>query len=123
MLKYRLISFPILIALAALIFWWKEGGVYIYCIIGPLALGLAVYEAAAMVQKINILTYPKLTGIVAALAALGTLTGKAFFDHLSIGTAIDLAVSGVASVKKVSLSGSSVQRVFSSLSDFRSSWR
>ena len=98
MLKYRLISFPILIALAALIFWWKEGGFYIYCIIGPLALGLAVYEAAAMVQKINILTYPKLTGIVAALAALGTLTGKAFFDRLSIGTAIDLAVSGVAAV-------------------------
>ena len=30
MLKYRLISFPLLIALGALIFCWKEGGVYIY---------------------------------------------------------------------------------------------
>lgn len=98
MLKYRLISFPILIALAALIFCWREGGFYIYCVLGPLALGLAVYEACAMVQKINILTFPKITGLAAALAALGTLNGKVLIDQLSLGTLIDLSVSGTAAL-------------------------
>ena len=54
MLKYRLISFPLLIALAALIFCWRAGGFYIYTVIAPVALGLAVYEAAAMLKNINV---------------------------------------------------------------------
>ena len=95
MLKYRLISFPILSALAALLFCWKEGGFYIYCVLGTVALGLAVYEAAAMVRNAGIPTYPKVTGLVAAIAALATLNGNLLFEKLSMTTAVDLAVCGM----------------------------
>ena len=90
MLKYRLISFPLLIALGALIFCWKEGGVYIYNIIAPLALGLAVYETAAMLKNINVLTFPKVTGVIAALAALGVLNHQVLLDQLSLTQKIDM---------------------------------
>ena len=90
MLKYRLISFPLLVALGALIFCWKEGGTYIYSVVAPLALGLAVYEAAAMVQNINIPTFPKVTGVIAALAALGVLNHAWLLDQLSLGQKVDM---------------------------------
>ena len=96
MLKYRLISFPLLIALGAAIFCWKEGGFYIYTVIAPLALGLAVYEVAAMVRNINIRTFPKATGAVAALLALGSLNLNMLLDRVSLGTALDLGVAGTA---------------------------
>ena len=90
MLKYRLISFPLLIALGALIFCWKEGGSYIYTVVAPLALGVAVYEAAAMVKNINVPTFPKVTGIIAALAALGVLNHAWLLDQLSLAQKIDM---------------------------------
>ena len=98
MLKYRLISFPLLIALGAAIFCWKEGGFYIYTVIAPLALGLAVYEVAAMVRNINIQTFPKAAGVAAALLALGSLNLKMLLDSVSLGTAIDLGVAGTAAL-------------------------
>lgn len=98
MLKYRLISFPILSALVALLFLWKEGGFYIYCVLGPLALGLAVYEAAAMVRNAGIPTYPKVTGVVAGFAALAALNGTLLFEKFSMTTALDLAVFGLAAL-------------------------
>ena len=96
MLKYRLISFPLLIALGALIFCWKEGGFWIYTVIAPLALGLAVYEVAAMAENINIKSFPKITGVIAALLALGSLNHALLFERLSLTAAIDLAVCGLA---------------------------
>lgn len=96
MLKYRLISFPLLIALGALMFCWKAGGFWIYTVIAPLALGLAVYEAAAMVQKINILSYPKITGLVAAVAALGVLNGQRLLENFSLSMQIDLVLCSAA---------------------------
>ena len=90
MLKYRLISFPLLIALGALIFCWKEGGSYIYTVVAPLALGVAVYEAAAMVKNIHVPTFPKVTGIIAALAALGVLNHAWLLDQLSLAQKIDM---------------------------------
>lgn len=90
MLKYRLISFPLLIALGVLIFCWKEGGSYIYTVVAPLALGVAVYEAAAMVKNINVPTFPKVTGIIAALAALGVLNHAWLLDQLSLAQKIDM---------------------------------
>ena len=96
MLKYRLISFPLLIALGCAIFCWESGGFYIYTVVAPLALGLAVYEVAAMLKNINILSFPKITGIVAALAAVGALNGQALLERFSLSARIDLLVSGVA---------------------------
>lgn len=96
MLKYRLISFPLLVALGAAIFCWKEGGFYIYTVIAPLALGLAVYEVAAMVRNINIQTFPKVTGAVAGVLALGTLNLNMLLEKLSLSSAIDLSIAGLA---------------------------
>ncbi|MBR7138752.1 MAG: phosphatidate cytidylyltransferase [Lentisphaeria bacterium] len=96
MLKYRLISFPLLVALGAAIFCWKEGGFYIYTVIAPLALGVAVYEAAAMVRNINIQTFPKVTGAVAGVLALGTLNLNMLLEKLSLSSVIDLSIAGLA---------------------------
>lgn len=96
MLKHRLISFPLLIALGALIFCWKAGGFYLYSIVAPLALGLAVYEAAAMLQKTGVASYPKLTGLAAALLALGGLNLQWVLEKFPLSTRIDLMVSGAA---------------------------
>ena len=96
MLKYRLISFPLLIALGALIFCWKEGGFYIYTVVAPLALGLAVYEVAAMVKNINVPSFPKLTGLAAALAAVGVLNQSWLMGHLSLKQQLDLLICAPA---------------------------
>jgi phosphatidate cytidylyltransferase len=96
MLKHRLISFPLLIALGALIFCWKAGGFYLYTIVAPLALGLAVYEAAAMLQKTGVASFPKLTGLAAALLALGGLNLQWVLEKFPLSTRIDLMVSGAA---------------------------
>ena len=99
MLKYRLISFPLLIALGAAIFFWKQGGFYILTVLAPLAVGLAVYETAAMAEKANVLSFPKLTGIVAGVVVLGTLNLQLLLkqlDRFSLSTQIDLGVSGLA---------------------------
>ena len=99
MLKYRLISFPLLIALGAAIFFWKQGGFYILTVLAPLAVGLAVYETAAMAEKIKLLSFPKLTGVIAGIVVLGGLNLQLLLkqlDRFSISTRIDLAVSGLA---------------------------
>ena len=99
MLKYRLISFPLLIALGAAIFFWKQGGFYILTVLAPLAVGLAVYETAAMAEKIKLLSFPKLTGVIAGIVVLGGLNLQLLLkqlDRFSISTQIDLAVSGLA---------------------------
>lgn len=96
MLKYRLLSFPLLVALGAAIFCWKEGGFYIYTVIAPLALGVAVYEVAAMVRNINIQTFPKVTGAVAGVLALGTLNLNMLLEKLSLSSVIDLSIAGLA---------------------------
>lgn len=99
MLKYRLISFPLLIALGAAIFFWKQGGFYILTVLAPVAIGLAVYETAAMAGKVNVLSFPKLTGIAAGAAVLGLLNIELLLKQLerfSLSTRIDLGVSALA---------------------------
>jgi len=99
MLKYRLISFPLLIALGAAIFFWKQGGFYILTVLAPVAVGLAVYETAAMAEKIAVHSFPKLTGVIAGIVVLGGLNLQLLLkqlDRFSISTQIDLAVSGLA---------------------------
>ena len=98
MLKHRLISFPILCALGALIFCWKEGGFWIYTVIAPVALGLAVYEAAAMAENIRIFSCPRLTGIAGALMVLGGLNLEWILEKFSLATRIDLMISGLAAL-------------------------
>lgn len=92
MLKHRLISFPLLIALGALIFCWKAGGFWIYTVIAPLALGLAVYEAASMLQKINVLSYPKLTGAAAAVLGIAALNFQWVLEKFSLSTRVELVI-------------------------------
>ena len=95
MLKYRLISFPLLVALGALIFCWKEGGFWIYTVVGPVALGLAVYEAAAMLGRINFLTYPKATGVAAGLLGLTALNFQWVLGKFSLTARIELAIAAL----------------------------
>ena len=99
MLKYRLISFPLLIALGAAVFLWKQGGGFILSVLAPLAVGFAVYETAAMAEKIEVRSFPLLTGIVAGIVVLGALNIDLLLKQLerfSLSTRIDLAVSGLA---------------------------
>ena len=51
MLKYRAISFPLLLALLAAIIYWPAGGPYLYALIVPLAFAAVVYEVCEMVGR------------------------------------------------------------------------
>jgi len=67
MFKYRIISFPLLIALAAVIFIFPAVGCWIYLILATAALGLASFEAAAMLNNSAALKcHPKTVGAAAA---------------------------------------------------------
>ena len=96
MLKYRLISFPLLIALGALIFCWKEGGFVIYSIVAPVALGLAVYEVCAMVRNINVPTFPVPTGIVAGIGGLTVLNFQWVLEKFPLTVRLDLVIAAAA---------------------------
>ena len=57
---------------------------------------MAVYEVAAMVRNINIQTFPKVTGAVAGVLALGTLNLNMLLEKLSLSSVIDLSIAGLA---------------------------
>ena len=66
MLKYRAISFPLLLALLAAIFFWPAGGKYLFMVFAPLAAATAIYECCRMIGKMDVPVYPKF-GFAAAL--------------------------------------------------------
>ena len=54
MFKHRIISFPLLLALVAAVFFWKEGGKYLFALIATAGSAAALYEGAQLFNKINI---------------------------------------------------------------------
>ena len=72
MFKYRLISFPLLLALVAVLFFWKQGGHYLFSVIAVAAAGAILFEAARLFEKIKVKNYPLLC------AACGSLVTAAF---------------------------------------------
>ncbi|MGF0035942.1 phosphatidate cytidylyltransferase [Victivallis vadensis] len=63
MLKYRAISFPLLLALLAAIIYWPAGGPYLYALIVPLAFAAVVYEVCEMVGRLGVKSYPRLAAM------------------------------------------------------------
>ena len=54
MFKYRAISFPVLIALLAVMIVWPAWGKYLYSVVAGVAVGMVFYEAGRMVEKIGL---------------------------------------------------------------------
>ena len=69
MFKYRIISFPLLLALVAAVFFWKEGGRYLFALIAVAGCGAALYEGAVLAEKINIKNSPLFCAISGALVS------------------------------------------------------
>ena len=69
MFKYRIISFPLLLALVAAVFFWKEGGRYLFALIAVAGCGAALYEGAALAEKINIKNSPLFCAVSGALVS------------------------------------------------------
>ena len=67
MFKYRIISFPLLLALVAAVFFWEDGGKYLFTLIAVAGCGAALYEAAVLADKINIKNSPLFCAIAGAL--------------------------------------------------------
>ena len=67
MFKYRIISFPLLLALVAAVFFWKEGGQYLFALIAVAGCGAALYEGAVLFEKIGIRNNPLYCAVTGAL--------------------------------------------------------
>ena len=72
MFKYRAISFPILIALLAVMILWPSWGMYLFAVVAGVAGGLMIYEAGKMAERIGIRSYVS-GAAVAGGAGLGFL--------------------------------------------------
>jgi len=64
MFKYRAISFPILIALLAVMILWPSWGMYLYAAVAGLALGMMLYEAGGMIEKIGMPAFVRGTALL-----------------------------------------------------------
>jgi len=70
MLKYRAISFPLLLLLAAATVFWEEGGPWIFAALAVPVTVMAVLETAAIGEKLNLPSF-RSVAVVFALALLG----------------------------------------------------
>ena len=69
MLKYRAISFPLLLLLAAAVVFWKEGGPWIFAVLAVPVTVMALLETAAIGEKLALPSFR----IVAVLCGLALL--------------------------------------------------
>ena len=72
MLKYRIVSFPLLLALVAAVFFWKTGGVWLFSLLAAAGSGALLFEAGQLFNKIKIKNDP------AVCAVCGVLLSAAF---------------------------------------------
>ena len=94
MLKYRAISFPLLMALLGVIFFSPfKISVWIFLFCATAAIGLAAYECARMVNSGLIPCFPKIAGVLTAILVFlmlsmsgansiwiaGTMSSESFF--------------------------------------------
>ena len=61
MLKYRAVSFPLLLALLAATVFWNPGGEYLFFALGTAAFGMLLYEFCTMLAGIGRECYPRAT--------------------------------------------------------------
>jgi len=73
MLKYRLISFPLLLALVGAVFFWEAGGPWIFAALSVILASMAVYEMCRMLAGMGFETFPRFTAGLAALFSVGML--------------------------------------------------
>lgn len=69
MLKYRAISFPLLLLLAAAVVFWEEGGPWIFAALAVPVTVMAVLETAAIGEKLDLPSF-RSVAVVFALALL-----------------------------------------------------
>ena len=69
MLKYRLISFPLLITLLGAIFFWPAGGPWLFAAAAAILLTSALYEAGKLALAVGIPNDPPCLAILALVSA------------------------------------------------------
>ncbi len=74
MLKYRAISFPLLLALLGAIIFWKQGGPWIYVFLTPVAIGMVIYEIGAMLRKVEVESFAGTAAVLGGLVAFHALS-------------------------------------------------
>jgi phosphatidate cytidylyltransferase len=77
LLKYRIISFPLLLALVAAVFFWKAGGIYLFSLLAVAGSGALLYEAGTLFNRIKIKNNPQVCAVCGALLSAAFLA-----DHL-----------------------------------------
>ncbi len=88
MFKYRAISFPILIALLAIMIVYPSWGKYLFAAVAGLATGMMFYEAAHMLENIKLPSYKRFTAYAAGILLTSYLLFNAFTqDRLSFSIA------------------------------------
>ena len=94
MFKYRLISFPLLLGLLGAIFFFPSEDIrnLLFALTAPLAVGLALYEAAKLLLNIKLPCYPVFCGISGGAYTLFFCLMRMFFFDISL----TLATLGVA---------------------------
>ena len=94
MLKYRIISFPLLLALLWAIFFAPNETFrnLLFTAIAPIAVGLALYEAGKLLLNIKLPCYPVFCGLLGGAYAIFFCLMRMFFFNISL----TLAATGVA---------------------------
>ena len=76
MLKYRIISFPLLLALVAAVFFWKTGGAYLFSLLAVAGSAALLFEAGRLCNKIDIKNDPLFCAVCGALLSAAFLAVK-----------------------------------------------
>lgn len=100
MLKYRAISFPILIALLALLVFWPEVGKYLFPFVAGAMAGMMFYEAGSILEKIGIRSFVKSTAILGGLVLAFLLLASAFQPD-SLQDSLDAYLKGEKGMENV----------------------
>ena len=74
MFKYRAISFPILIALLAVMILWPEWGRYLFVVVASLAAAMMFREIGAMLRNIGVAVFEKSTILFGGLFLFSMLS-------------------------------------------------
>lgn len=74
MFKYRAISFPILIALLAVMILWPEWGRYLFVVVASLAAAMMFREIGAMLRNIGVAVFEKSTVLFGGLFLFSMLS-------------------------------------------------
>ena len=76
MLKYRIISFPLLLALVAAVFFWQTGGAYLFSLLAVAGSTALLFEAGRLCNKIDIKNDPPFCAACGALLSAAFLAVK-----------------------------------------------